>query len=70
MDNYKVQYRVKGVGVTLEEQVAARSNFEAQKIVESRYDRDKLYVVQVVKQHVRRERERIREHDDDRLLVR
>jgi hypothetical protein len=50
VDNYKVQYRVKGIGLTLEEMVPARSNFEAQKIVESRYDRDKLYVVVVVKQ--------------------
>jgi hypothetical protein len=50
MDGYKVQYRVKGIGVTLEELIPARSNFEAEQILRARIDPDKLYIVQTVKQ--------------------
>ena len=51
MDSYTVSYRLKGVGITLQEQVSARSDFEARKIIESRYPAEKnLYIVQAVKQ--------------------
>ena len=47
MHQYKVQYTLRDGGVMREEVVSARSNWEAQKVIESRYEPGRVLVIQV-----------------------
>lgn len=50
MSEYKVDYTLKnGGGLQRQETVSARSDFEARKTVESRYEPGRVHIVQVTK---------------------
>jgi hypothetical protein len=49
-NEYRVDYTIKGgVGLQRQEVISARSDFEARKIIESRYEPGRVYIICVTK---------------------
>ena len=48
MNQYRIRYTLTGVG-TREEVVTARGDFEARRVIESRYAPGQIFIVQITK---------------------